>query len=97
MQQFKNQRTKDKLFGMVTFKTMRDPNLTLREKAIYAYLCTYADAENNTLWVGINKIANECGISQSSVSRIIDQLIKKNVIKRTFRGKGQSLLTTILT
>jgi DNA-binding MarR family transcriptional regulator len=91
-----SQRTEKSYYGMATFVVMRDPELTLREKALYAYLCTYASAEKDSTWVSINTMANECGISQSSVSRILDKLIKKGVIKRTFRGKGESLLTTVL-
>jgi len=83
-------------YGFITYKVMRDPEITLREKAIYAYLCSYANAKTNITWVAINTIANECGISCSSVSRILDKLIKKGVIKRTFRGKGESLMTTVL-
>jgi len=91
-----SQRTEKGYYGFATSLVMRDPEITLREKALYAYLCTYANAETDITWVSINTIANECGISQSSVSRILDKLIKKGVIKRTFRGKGESLLTTLL-
>ena len=84
-------------YGCATYKVMRDPELTLSEKAMYAYLCTYAKAEDNTTWVSTNRMANECNISQSTVSRLLDKLIKKGIIKRTYRGRGQSLLTTVLT
>ena len=83
-------------YGFVTYKVMRNPDIPLNEKAIYAYLCSYAKAETNITWVSVNKIANECGISQSTVSRLLDKLTKRGIIKRSFRGKGESLLTTIL-
>jgi len=90
-----NHRT-EKGFGMVSNVATRDPELTLREKGLYAYLCTYADKATNQTFVSVNRMANECGISQSSVSRILDKLIKKNVIKRTFQGKGLPLITLLL-
>lgn len=80
---------------MVSNTVIRDPEISLREKAIYAYLSSYANY-NNELTVSVNRIAEECGITPSTVKRIVDSLIKKGVIGRIKRGIGQSYKTILL-
>lgn len=89
-----NPRLKNR-FGMVSNEVSRDPDLCLRAKGLYSYLTTYADG-NNELYVGIDKIAAECGINQSSVKRILNDLKTAGVIKREKRGKNQSYKTILL-
>ena len=83
-------------FGMVSNTVLRDPELTLREKALYSYLCTYADADTNELFVSIYRIAAECDIGYSTAKRILNQLYKKGIITRERRGAGQSFKTILL-
>jgi DNA-binding MarR family transcriptional regulator len=85
----------NKGFGMVSNTVIRNPEISLREKAIYAYLSSYANS-NNELTVSVNRIAEECGITPSTVKRIVDSLIKKGVIGRIKRGIGQSYKTILL-
>jgi DNA-binding MarR family transcriptional regulator len=82
-------------FGQVTKTVICDPDITLKEKAIYAYLCTYADS-NNSLFVSVKKIAAECGNTESTVIRILKQLEQKGVITRESRGYGITKTTVIL-
>lgn len=85
----------EKGFGMVSNTVIRDPELSLREKAMYAYLSSYANS-NNELTVSINRIASECGITPSTVKRILEQLKEKNVITRVRRDIKQSFKTILL-
>lgn len=89
-----NPRLKNK-FGMVSNEVIRDPQICLRAKAIYSYLASYCN-ENNETYVGINKIASENGITQSSVKRIIAILKQHGIIKRVRRGLNKSHTTILL-
>lgn len=91
----KNPRLKDG-FGMVSNTVIRDPELSLRDKAIYAYLSTYANSETNSLTVGINKIAADCDVGHSTVKRAIENLEKAGVLTRTYRGQGNTKLTILI-
>lgn len=91
----KNPRLKDG-FGMVSNTVIRDPELSLRDKAIYAYLSTYANSESNALTVGINRIAADCDIGHSTVKRALENLEKAGVIVRTHRGQGNTKLTILI-
>jgi DNA-binding MarR family transcriptional regulator len=82
-------------YGIVNKNVITDPSLNFGQKAMYAYLCTYAD-QNNELHVSINRIAAECDVGHSTVKRILDQLLKKGIISRERRGAGQSFKTILL-
>ena len=41
-------------FGMVSNTVIRDPEISLKDKAIYAYLSTYANGQTNECTVGID-------------------------------------------
>lgn len=82
-------------FGQVSNVVIRDPELSLPEKALYSHLCTYAGPDN-TLYVGVDRMANECGNTQSTIIRILGKLEQKGIIRRESRGSGQTKLTTIL-
>jgi CTP-dependent riboflavin kinase len=81
-------------YGMVSSNVVRDPAISLRDKGLYAYLCSYADV-NNTLTVSVNRAASECNVAPSTIKRILDQLKKEGVIIRESRGSGESFKTII--
>jgi len=81
-------------YGMVSSTVVRDPNISLRDKGLYAYLASYADIDN-TLTVSVNRAASECNVDPSTIRRILDQLKKAGVIIRETRGTGQSYKTII--
>ena len=89
----KNARLKDG-FGMVSNTVIRDPELSLREKSIYAYLSSYANSENKCN-VGLDRMAAECGVDQSTIKRILSTLKKKGVILRISRGIKTSAITIL--
>ena len=90
-----NSRVK-KGFGMVSCEVMRDPDISFKDKALYAYLSTYANSENNTLTVGIDRMASELNIDHSTIKRSIRKLKDLGVIERSSRGSQKSTITILL-
>ena len=83
-------------FGQVSNTVLRDPELSLGEKALYSYLSTYADSHTDELFVSVNRIAAEMNIGQSTVKRHLHTLEKKGVILRLKRGHGMSSITKLM-
>ena len=67
----------------------------MRDKALYAYLCTFADSQTNELTVSVYKMASELDVAPITVTRSLKALENNQVIKRINRGRGQSKLTVI--
>ena len=82
-------------FGMVSSLVIRDPDLTLQEKALYSYLCSYSGGQNE-VFVSVNRMCSECGITQSTVKRILTSLEKKGIILRENRTVGSTRKTILL-
>lgn len=83
-------------FGMVSKAVMQDPNISLRDKGLYAYLSTYADKDDSEMTVSINRMAAECGTTTSTIKRILEDLINRKVIQRVRRGDRQTAVTSLL-
>lgn len=90
------ERTNSGGFGIVSNTVLRNPEVSLQEKALYSYLCTYADSETNELFVSINRMAAETGMGYSTVKRYIKSLEDKRIILRLHRNQGSSKITKIL-
>jgi DNA-binding MarR family transcriptional regulator len=90
-----NHRIKDG-FGQVSNTVLRDPEFSLGEKALYAYLCTYADSDSNELFVSVKRIAAECNIGVSTVKRHLSCLEKAGVILRIRNGYKATTITKLL-
>jgi len=82
-------------YGVVSSSVVRDPAISLRDKGLYAYLCSYADAADNSLTVSVNRAASECNVDPSTIRRILDQLKKDGIVIREPRGSGESFKTII--
>lgn len=80
---------------MVSSVVVQDPELSLAEKGLYAYLSSYASAKTKDLTVGINRMSSENGMSVSSVKRHLRSLEKKGIIRRLSRG-STSKITILL-
>lgn len=74
---------------------IQDPEISLPEKALYSYLCTYAGPDN-TLFTSVDRMASECGNTQSTIIRLLGKLEQKGIIRRESRGSGMTKLTTLL-
>ena len=55
-------------FGIISYKVMSDPSITLQAKGIYAILCLFAD-KNRSCYPSISTIADLADVSQRTVSR----------------------------
>lgn len=83
-------------FGMISKLVMADPELSMREKALYAYLATYADSATNELTVSINRMCAELDVTQATVKRSLKILEEKNIIKRVSVGHKNVRKTILL-
>jgi DNA-binding MarR family transcriptional regulator len=90
-----NQRIKGG-FGQVSNTVLRDPEHSLGEKALYAYLCTYADSETNELFVSVKRMASETGMGYSTIKRYIKSLESKGIIARLHRDHGTKVTVILL-
>ena len=70
---------KNKGYGLVYQNIMRNKNLSIEAKAIYAYLCSYA-GNKGECYPKIDLIINELNISKSRFYKHIEQLIQYKVI-----------------
>jgi DNA-binding MarR family transcriptional regulator len=87
---------KNSSFGMVSSTVLRDPELSLGEKALYSYLSTYTDSSTKETFVSTLRMASECNIGVSTVKRHLQSLEKKGIIARIKRGHGMSSVTKLL-
>tara|TARA_R100000908_G_scaffold65049_1_gene51419 strand:+ start:2751 stop:2999 length:249 start_codon:yes stop_codon:yes gene_type:complete len=69
-------------FGIISYKVMSDPSITLQAKGIYAILCLFAD-KNRSCYPSISTIADLADVSQRTVSRKIAELKDHKYIKRS--------------
>lgn len=83
-------------FGMVSRSVMTDPELSIREKALYAYLTSYANSISNELTVSVNRMAAECGVTQSTIKRSLKVLEDKGIIQRIVLGAKATRKTIML-
>lgn len=83
-------------FGQCTSTVMRDPLVSMRDKAVYAYLSVFADSKSNSTHVTVKTMAAELNVTPITVIRSLKELEKQNIIKRVARGRGQSTLTVLL-
>lgn len=83
-------------FGMVSKAVMADPELSTKDKGLYAYLAVYADSVTNELTVSVNRMAAELGITQATVKRSLKILEDKNIIQRVDNGAKVTRTTILL-
>ena len=74
---------KDK-YGIVYTDPIRDPELSLRAKGLYALLATYADKDRKC-FPSISTLCNESQVSRRTIQRLIKELKDKNYVKREGR------------
>jgi DNA-binding MarR family transcriptional regulator len=92
---YNNPRLKDG-FGQSTSTVMRDPAVNLNDKAVYAYLCTFADSKSNQLQVSVFTMASELAVSKQTIIRSLKRLESSQIIKRVFISRDQPKTTIIL-
>lgn len=82
-------------FGISSNAVLRNPEISLGEKGLYCYLCSFAN-EDDTTFVGIHRMATDNGIGYSTALRYLKQLETKGILRREKRAFGRSSLIKIL-
>lgn len=72
-------------FVMVDLRIARDKDVSPRDKAIYMALCSYMNNETKTCFPTYKKLEEDTGLSNSTVKRGIESLIKNKYIKKVKR------------
>ena len=68
-------------FGIVSYDITSDPELSVRSKALYALLCCYA-GKDRSCFPTKSRLADELGVSITTLKRYLTELYAKNYIKR---------------
>lgn len=66
-------------YGIVQRSIMRDPNLTIEVKGLYAYLCSFSGNGECTL-PNIEEICKELGISENKYYKYMQILVDNECI-----------------
>ena len=66
-------------YGMVQRSVMRDPNLTIEAKGLYAYLCSFSGSGECTL-PNVEEICKELGISEDKYYKYMQILVDNEYI-----------------
>lgn len=82
MDQLKNQpgTILEQGYGIIYKKVMRDPNLAIQAKAIYAYICSFAGA-GDTAYPGAELICKELDINKDTYFKYLGQLKEAGYIE----------------
>lgn len=81
-------------FGKVSSIILRNPNISIGAKGLYAYLSSFADARGE-LFVSVYRMAEENDVSESTIKRLLTELREKNIIQRK-TGLKKTTITRIL-
>ena len=96
----KNIEVKDKRpfwWTCVDIAVLRDKNLNINDKAIYAVLCSFAASQDRTCFPSIALIAETAGCSDRTVQRALLSLEKAGYIKRQNRYRDKIQTSSIYT
>lgn len=83
-------------FGRVSNNVVQDPTISLKDKGLYAYLCTKADNDTGETHVSVYKMASECGATPATIKRSLSNLQKLGVIQRVPGNVGSNTKTIII-
>jgi predicted transcriptional regulator len=85
-----------KNFGKVSNAVVQNPDISLKDKGLYAYLCTKVDNDTGETHVSIYKMASECGSTPATIKRSLRNLQKLGVITRVQGNVGSNTKTIIV-
>lgn len=72
---------KDDGFGIVMRSVMRDRSLSVKAKALYAYLCSFA-GNKGSCYPARSLIEGELGISSTTASSLLNELVESGTVKK---------------
>ena len=85
-----------KTYGRVSSAVVQDPHISLKDKGLYAYLCSHMDNYTQETHISIYKMAAECGCTPATIKRGLAALQKAGVIQRCQRSFGDTTKTIVL-
>lgn len=72
---------KQRRYGLVSTDIIQNSELSLRAKAVYTLLCTYAGNER-TCYPLVSTLCERTGVSRRTMERILKELELKNYVTR---------------
>ena len=76
-------------FGIIKYKVLSDPNLSIQAKGLYSLIACYAD-KNREAYPSASTLADSLNVSQRYVFKLLKELTQHNYIKRI---KGKLVIT----
>jgi DNA-binding transcriptional ArsR family regulator len=81
-------------FTQVPNFILRDPNLSVGAKVVYAMFLSYA-WHNSLCYPGQTRLANDIGMTQPRVAQLIKDLQEAGLVSIERRGQGKTNIYTI--
>jgi DNA-binding MarR family transcriptional regulator len=81
-------------FGKVAQDVMRDPDVTMNAKAVYALLCSYI-GEKPHCYPSVSDLCADLKASRSKIDRALNELTEKGIIDRRHTPPGMASNTYI--
>ena len=81
-------------FTQVPNFILKDPNLSVGAKVVYAMFLSYA-WHNESCFPGQDRLAEDMGMSRSRVTEFVGELEKAGLVSIERRGQGKTNLYTI--
>jgi DNA-binding Lrp family transcriptional regulator len=75
-------------YGIIPKKLMRDPNLSMKAKAVCAYFLSYTGAGKITCWPSYQRMAEELQVSKGTISSAINELEENGIIQKSKHSKN---------
>jgi len=83
-------------YGRVSSMVVQDPHISLKDKGLYAYLCSHMDNYTQETYISVYKMAAECGCTPATIKRGLSALQKAGVIERSQRSFGDTTRTLVV-
>ena len=68
-------------FGIVKYKVLSDPNLSIQAKGLYSLIACYAD-KNREAYPSASTLADSMNVSQRYIFKLLKELRQHKYIKR---------------
>ncbi len=89
----------DNMFCLCRKNILKDPDLSITNKAVYAVLCSFTTTKDRSMALTVGEIAKAANCSENTIRASLKKLIAKGLIHREERfyiGQQISCLYTLL-
>ena len=83
-------------YGIISKKVMRDKNLSISAKALYAYICSFAGAGGEA-FPSLDLICGELGISEKKIYQLRKELVENGLITISKKRVGSKYSNNVYT